>query len=929
MDKGAHFYKCDLQVHTPRDINWQGHRAVSEADRVAYSIEFVKACRDKGIGAVAITDHHDMEFLKYVLKAAQDELDDEGNAIRDEDKLVVFPGMELTLQQPCQALLIFDASFTPDLFPIVYNCLGIVPSASTDATTIDIQQLPFDLIELHQKLDAHPSLIGKYIVLPHVKPGGHQTLMRKGFHQHYANMPCVGGYLDGSYQGVEDSTKRILAGKVSAYAFKSLGVFQTSDNRQRDFAKLGQDATWIKWSEPTAEALRQACLAKESRLSHAAPSLPNVTISAITISSSRFLGNVLLELNPQYNAIIGGRGTGKSTILEYLRWALCDEPQLPNDEDAADFQAKRLKLIDRTLTETGGSVDVRVIKNGVLHLVRRTAQDKRLLLKIGDGPLEPATEDQVRTILPIQAYSQKQLSSVGVRVDQLLKFIETPIREALDGIDQQMQMLAGQLREQFARYVRVTQLNDDLRGMRRELTSIQAQVEATRKGLTGISDEDRALIGMRELVDEEEQLLQLLERTLEDCSTQVQGVESALDKLSSGLPEDLDKLPNAALVGGLAGVIKDGIAAAIERIKEASKILTDVRDENGSYNNMSLEWTEKHNSFLAQYEQATQRTTAHQSVLKQLQELEQKQRQQVTLVATTTTSISELGGPEEAFDALMASWVDSQKKKADLLGEQCNALTDLSGGRILASLLRHQDFEPASNALQAVMRGSSIRREKFEVLFKTCTDADQPLAHWMQVLDELKQLTLIREVSEDTGELPATPLLSSAFSSSELLKIATKMGPDEWLALTLIPIGSSPHFQYKATEGEYIPFEEASAGQQATALLWALLNEDGPPLVIDQPEDDLDSQIIVEIIGQVWKAKANRQLIFTSHNANLVVNGDAELVVCCDYLVTGEQSKGQIAVQGAIDMQSVRKAITQVMEGGEEAFKLRHRKYNF
>jgi type III restriction enzyme len=100
-------------------------------------------------------------------------------------------------------------------------------------------------------------------------------------------------------------------------------------------------------------------------------------------------------------------------------------------------------------------------------------------------------------------------------------------------------------------------------------------------------------------------------------------------------------------------------------------------------------------------------------------------------------------------------------------------------------------------------------------------------------------------------------------------------------------------------------------------------------LVIDQPEEDLDNPVMQEIVSQIWKAKQNRQLIFASHNANLVVNGDTELVVWCDYRVAGDQSRGQIAGRGAIDVAEARDAIKRIMEGGEAAFNLRKAKYGF
>jgi type III restriction enzyme len=80
-----------------------------------------------------------------------------------------------------------------------------------------------------------------------------------------------------------------------------------------------------------------------------------------------------------------------------------------------------------------------------------------------------------------------------------------------------------------------------------------------------------------------------------------------------------------------------------------------------------------------------------------------------------------------------------------------------------------------------------------------------------------------------------------------------------------------------------------------------------------------------EIVEQLWSAKQTRQIIFASHNANLVVNGDAELVAWCDQRKAGDQSGGKIAGEGAIDVPEVREAS---MEGGETGFNLRWEKYS-
>lgn len=160
-------------------------------------------------------------------------------------------------------------------------------------------------------------------------------------------MPSVGGYIDGPIIDREGYLNKIN-GKDRNYGFKSIGVFQTSDNRKESFEDLGKHTTWVKWAIPTAEALRQACLAKESRLSQELPELPQVYISKIDVTNSKFLGSFSVEFNQQYSALIGGRGTGKSSILEYVRWGLCDQTSLNNPDDQSDLDRRRQNLISNT-----------------------------------------------------------------------------------------------------------------------------------------------------------------------------------------------------------------------------------------------------------------------------------------------------------------------------------------------------------------------------------------------------------------------------------------------------------------------------------------------------------------------------------------------------------------------------------------------------
>jgi chromosome segregation protein len=490
MDKGAHYHSCDLQVHSPLDSRWKGKGNGSEEERNAYAASLVAACRSRGLQAIAITDHHEMHFVPYVRRAAAKERCADGGPVAVDERLIVFPAMELTLGVPCQALVIFDSDFPEDLFSLAANALAIPPGQAV-ARLDHIQSL----VKLKEELDKHTYLRERYIIFPNVSEGQF-SLLRKGQAGKYVEMPCVGGYVDGPFQKLGDGNKNILAGKAQEYGHRRIATIQTSDNRNADHDLLGNHRTWIKWAVPTAEALRQACLAEDSRISHEEPTLPSVRIESLNVTNSSFLGPIALECNQQYNALIGGRGTGKSSILEYLRWGLCDQPSGEiADSELPNYQRRRSRLIDHTLKPVQGKVEVRFSVNDSPHVVRRDSRTNTLEIKVGNAPFEACSEEQVRSLLPVQAYSQKQLSDVSVRLEELLRFITTPIKSQLETIDTRLTEQAGIVREKYSARERRRMLEATV--AQRELTrqSLEQQAAEIRKRLTGLSEEDKALIG--------------------------------------------------------------------------------------------------------------------------------------------------------------------------------------------------------------------------------------------------------------------------------------------------------------------------------------------------------------------------------------------------------------------------------------------------
>lgn len=930
MDQGAHFYRCDFQVHTPRDANWIGERPLTEQDREAYADALVAACRSRGLDAIAITDHHDFELLPYIREAAAREIDNDHTLMSAHRRLVVYPGLELTLGVPCQALLLLDADFPADKLAVVLDALAIDPVPSEKPSIGPVKRLDHidSLKALHERLDAHLWLRGLYIILPNVTDGGHGTLMRSGMQGKYKEMPCNGGYLDGLITAVGEGNRRKFDGLDQNWGNKRLALFQTSDSRRADFADLGKHSTWVKWARPTAEALRQACLAEESRISHTRPEVPNTHITRLSVSNSSFMGPIELELNRQYNAVIGGRGTGKSTCLEYLRWALCDQAVSAGaNDEIPDHATRRGRLIAETLAPFAAHVDVHFSVNELAHLVRRYADSGDVMLRIGDGELRPATPADVRSLLPVVAYSQKQLSSVAVRLDELYRFVTTPIRRQLDDIAAGVATQANLIRENYAVLLRHRDLTSAITREELNLASLDSQAKNLRSAIETVSEDDQKLIETKPFYDRVAQQESAVRRSVSEALAASEAFQATLqdiDLIEDQHPdEDLPLQNELARMQAQVRSLFQSMQTAVSKMVREVAVL---RAPDSPYSAAAEQISQALSAFESDYDAATGRSNVHETQLDELREVESRHKTVKASVADKRDELRQLGDPVGKHVELRAEWRQLARHRSDTISEQCSRLNELSGGLIRASVRTGAGLHEMVDRFRNAIQGSGLRTAKIEQAFEALARADDPLSAWDAVLGELE----IAMASLDDDNNPSTPGLQNVgLTPTDISKIASKLTPESWLDLALTPVQDQPYFEYMSKDGEYFDFAVASAGQQATALLRVLLAQGGPPLIIDQPEDDLDSQVIVDVVEQIWAAKKSRQLIFASHNANLVVNGDAELVISCDYRAAGDHSGGKLKLLGAIDLEEMRGEITQVMEGGEKAFRLRKEKYGF
>lgn len=913
MRKDAIFHKCDFQVHTPRDIQFVGKEYITDEERAHYSSLFIKACRRKGLNAIAITDHHDLEFYNYIKQASMDELDDANQPIQESQRIVVFPGLELTLDVPCQALLIFDSTLdiTESLKTQIYTALRIANISPSNASkTCQTNRLDFrDIESVVEALNNLNFLKNRFIIFPNVKDGGSDTIFREGFHNLYAKGTFVGGYLDGGQY--ESHSKKpgwlnIINGKTPAYGNRSIGVIQTSDNRTDTFEHLGTSTTWIKWSESTAEGIRQACLAKNSRISQNEPKLPNTFIESINIINSSYLGNLQLDFNPQLNVLIGGRGTGKSSILQYISWVLGKDADTQKKKDLDDFVGKTL---------LNGSITLKITKNNVSHIIERSLSSYRL--KVGDEDWRIENPENISAIIKAESYSQKELSKQEKdRTNQISRLIEYSLFEKIQVINTMLNENANKIREYYSIYDTVVSRKSRLNDIAGQTESIVQQITQLQKALSDIPEDDRSIIKNNKLIENERRLV---EKVKMDFGKMKDKLNKLLkDDYFSDLSLDSDEYFNLSEITSYFGSLSQVKEKVKVNLSSSVSILSESQSEN-----ILLE---KHLAHTNAYNLLKQKQLDTDGVLKRIENLESQLK---NLISETVRQRTEIEKHESIWSELCKLYYQRHNlniELRDLIVLSAAEIESKSKGSLSIQITELENLESIIDSFSQAVTGSKGQPERTLSYFRSLQCGNKTYKKL------LKFWTVLIEAKKDSdlnilSRLSKFKIENSSFIDNDFTRITQSFSVSQIIELSLLMPTYNINLSFHRDSRTAIPFNDASYGQQAGSILTVLLNQEIGPLIIDQPEDDLDNKVIHQITENIIQAKKHRQIIFSSHNANIAVNGDAELIICFEH--NSNSSKGEIVEQGSIDAKGIKNVIKDIMEGGEKAFALRKEKYGF
>ncbi len=916
---GARWFKADLHVHTIDDH--PGGRAElpaalsgdpADPDVLSrYARLFLMRSVAAGVQVIGLTPHSPRAGSTPETSAVW-KIVDEWNQGDDDDGIpfrekiyAVFPGFEPNVDDGASGvhlLFLFDPEIGRDLYLSLYDA---IMDGRTPWEYSALRPAPRDADEIFATLGRSQSESGqsatpwRYIALaPHFQ-GTHGIFreMRSGVLERF---PCsrLSGYELGDDKLPSDFRK---GRKPTNFLLPFMeehrqAFFHASDAYSID--ELGQRHTWVKLASPHVEALRQAFIASDSRMRIGFERSDDGGLQTIddspdiALSTRPWLKNVgirgtasffgaeentesSLRLSPDMTCIIGGSMTGKSTFLDGLRVRV--GAPLPNDD------------LLRTQVETRG------------REIFGAGSPEVVLDCPGSDPTAPPHEQW-----PGQFFAQNELqrlSQEASAVENILAKLDSSEARGIEERHSDLQNLDKQIRE-VAR--RLSSLDDSLA----EAEQAHDRARNAKHALTAFSE-----AGVEKL----HHAGRYRQRWAETKSG-AEAIQSDLHNVA--LAVSTFEVPE--LEEGLASVVPSEIVEPAKldlerrwkRLAEHTKLVE--QEVSGWIDDVArlVEAAEKnHDALRVDVERALAERGLDAARLREIQGL----NRQASLLPSYEANLNRT---RESLATSEASFARMQEERRALVAEQREAFDRVMAaverefaGRIRARRIDDGDYRPLESFLRSLKQKGITRwwndlgeNEKSLIeVFKR--ESDNP--EWWKDLD-----TLFDNPLDETGmSTTVQATFRESLTRAKRRELAAIRCPDRYF------------LELRMDDGSYRRLDELSGGQRVSVLLSVLLEtEDSRPLVIDQPEDELDNRFLFEtVLPALKKLKGRRQVIVATHNANIVVNGDADLVIQLE----ATANHGRVACSGAIEEPAVRDAIVRTVDGGQEAFRLRRRKYGF
>lgn len=936
----AYWRKCDFQIHTPRDCNWQGPRPIGlgedlqgspatpddvDHQRQIWADAFVDECVARGLEAIAMTDHHEMVMVPYVQKAIEDR-----KAADATFDLWLFPGMELTAHGGVQCLILFDTDLSEDWRRQAQGKLGIVyadqeeKAARSPAQVVQLASNYADIGPLLEELG--DGIKGKFIVLPNVSQGNAHTVLTQGHHADFKRMPYVGGYVDHGQNitTLQAGNRRRLSGQEAIWGSRYIYPLPTSDSRSATYAALGDNNCWIKLAAPTAEAIRQAFLGHQSRIAIIRPVVPNLHLVSARLLGSTILHDATLDLSPELNSFIGGRGSGKSSFLEYIAFGL---GRSCYDLEKKDYSgSERMSaLIKDTLISAGGEIHVALSQDGAIFQISRTSGNAyQPRVTYPNGSVQPLSARELRSLFPAVVYSQGELSELGkqagrkAQLSELLQFVNPDFKKEDDKLSADIETAKLGVRTAIQNFSESWRQQSELYKLQTAKTSLEQRIIALQKTLPTLAEADQQVVQKFET-------LSAFEGARAQATKRTEAIMTALADVWKLGAQPLDVSSQLAEAGEFIGAyeaFKSEFATGLTTLGQTLAAKKDELEKAGTG------WAAALQAARAGRDVIMEKLGEHKVVTAQISTLQAEAEGVIAKIGDLVLTMLSPDEQAKVTNAAISGLKEAVNARGERTAEWAKQIEALSNGRIQAELNIDGDWSEIRDAIDAVAAKTGSQADARQRQIAESITATSAWEFLDSVRTECLSALHYKLIGSSTnGEKPPCAELFRTIGGTDRTR-ETCIDLMDLARVEAIAVATPrPDITLSyCDDGRKISFEKASEGQRAAALLFMLLEQPGGPLLVDQPEGDLDNKVISDLTGKLHEAKQRRQIFFASHNANIVVNGSSELVSCLEMKNDG---KRQFECAGAIDKIEICKTITATMEGGEQAFKDRQNKYGY
>ena len=868
---GARWWKFDFHTHTPASVDF--------SDRELKPEDWLREFMEKEIDCVAITDHNSGEWidiLRQELKKIEDCKPDWYHP------LYLFPGVEISANGNVHVLAIFGCDKDKSHIDELIGAIGYRGAkGDSDAVTTKSLMEVIDVIVDRGGIPIPAHVDEEKTGLFKLKGTPLEQILKND--NIYAmeicnsNYPVPQLYTDKKLQWTE-----IIGSDVHDFSKETFGTF-----------------TWVKMDEPSIEGLKLALqdgdISVNRNMNDTPNDIPELFIKNLEVSKARYIGRsepLNCRFSPFLNTIIGGRGRGKSTLLEFMRLVLRRDKDIHNmlkkesrkyfDVDVAEDGSLLIEDSKISLTYCKGKVQYR--------LNWSPNPDYPSLEEEKDGTWK-SCNGEIKSLFPVRIYSQKEIFELAKEPSSLIKIIdEAPEVDA----------------------TRLKTLN-------RDLINRYKQIEGKRRELNDKIAEENRLRG--ELNDHARQIEQIEKSGHKEVLQNYRERQQQLNEFDS-LENKWEEMRDRLLETQGAIVPADFNAQHFSKHTNILSAIETTNEKWQSIHNQLSVLVQEANSVVAQWQ--TEKNTADwMQVLKtdmaQYEQLRSELEQQGIDLDRYPLLLTQQKQKQKELDLIS----EYQSHQQVLEAEKQKVFEQIKKNRRALSENRRKFLSDVLKGNQLVSIKIAPFGESWDTIEKEIRRILQCQVHFDKDFEGLKKIyeqgdgDKINKLKETINAIHNEDREAEHKSFANHLK---KLTPESMIDLILW----FPEDNLKITFGtNRQSIKQGSPGEKAAALLAFILSYGDEPLLLDQPEDDLDNELIYDlIVRQLRETKTKRQVIIVTHNANIVVNGDAEMVLPLEVV------KGQTYVQqpASIQQKNVRESICNILEGGEKAFEQRYRR---